>query len=352
MKSDQIFMQRCLELATNGLGYVAPNPMVGCVIVHRGEIIGEGFHQIFGGPHAEVHAIASVTDQKMLSDSTLYVNLEPCAHHGKTPPCANLIVEKNIKKVVVGCVDPYSKVAGKGIDILRRSGCNVMLDILHAESRELNKRFFTFHEKKRPYVILKWAQTADGFIDIHRVPDAEARPTWITSEKLRLLVHKWRAEEPAIMAGTNTALLDNPHLNIRDWQGKQPIRVILDRSCRLPASLHIFDNTQKTIIFNAKTDKTIDHTTWVKIPFDDSCLPCIMDHLHKMNMQSVFIEGGRQLLQSFIDQDLWDEARVFAGKQSFGNGFPAPVINNISPSQISLGNERFFFFKNPYHHNP
>ncbi len=352
MSSDQVFMQRCLELAMNGLGYVAPNPMVGSVIVHRGEVIGEGYHQEYGGPHAEVQAIASVADRRLLRDATLYVNLEPCAHHGKTPPCAHHIVENDIKRVVVGCMDPHSKVAGKGIDILRRSGCTVVTDILYEASRALNKRFFTFHEKQRPYVILKWAQTADGFIDILRGPDAEARPTWITSEKLRLLVHKWRAEEAAIMTGTTTALLDNPHLNVRDWQGKQPTRVILDRTCRLPSTLHVFDNTQKTIIFNAITDKTIEQTTWVKIPFDDFVLSAIMNHLHAMKLQSVFIEGGRQLLQSVIDQNLWDEARVFSGEQTFDNGTPAPVINNISPSPILLGNERLFHYKNLQPFNP
>jgi diaminohydroxyphosphoribosylaminopyrimidine deaminase / 5-amino-6-(5-phosphoribosylamino)uracil reductase len=346
MNSDQIYMQRCLDLAMNGLGQVAPNPMVGCVIVYQDRIIGEGFHKICGGPHAEVNAIASVNNKDLLSESVLYVNLEPCAHHGKTPPCTSLILESGIKKVIVASEDPFPEVSGRGFEILRNAGCEVISGVLSEKSRRLNKRFFTFHEKKRPYIILKWAQTSDGYIDIVRGPEAEARPTWITSEKLRLLVHKWRTEEPAIMTGTNTALLDNPRLNVRDWYGKQPVRIILDRSCRLPGSLNIFDNSQQTIIFNALQNVTINMNQWIKIPFDDSVLLQITNVLYEMNIQSVFVEGGRQLLQSFIDQNLWDEARVFVGKQTFGKGCHAPMIHNISPSTIKMGDENFLFYDN------
>ena len=346
MNADQLCMRRCLDLAMNGLGQVAPNPMVGCVIVHQQSVIGEGYHKYAGEAHAEVNAIASVANKELLRESVLYVNLEPCAHYGKTPPCTSLILDMDIPKVVIGTQDPFPEVSGKGIDILSEAGLDVTDGVLFEECRHLNRRFFTFHEKKRPYIILKWAQTSDGYIDILRHPEAANRPTWITSERLRLLVHKWRAEEPAIMTGTNTALLDNPHLNIRDWHGKQPVRIILDRSCRLPASLNIFDNSQQTIIFNALKDDSKGLNQWIRIPFDDSVLLHIMNTLYNMNIQSVFVEGGRQLLQSFIDQNLWDEARVFIGQQTFGNGCPAPVINKLSPSTINLGDEYFLLYNN------
>jgi len=217
MNEIEFYMHRCLDLAKNGLGYVAPNPMVGCVIVHHNTIIGEGYHQRYGEPHAEVNAIRSVKNKNLLSKSTLYVSLEPCCHHGKTPPCTDLIIAEKIPEVVIGTVDPYDEVAGQGIARLRNHGVKVDIGILRNKSIRLNKRFFVYHQKKRPYIILKWAQTADAFMDIERLPGTPAQPTWITSEKLRMLVHKWRTEEQAIIVGTITALKDNPRLNVRDW---------------------------------------------------------------------------------------------------------------------------------------
>ncbi len=340
-------MRRCLDLAGVGLGNVAPNPMVGCVIVHEGKIIGEGHHQVFGGPHAEVNAIASVRNPALLAQSSLYVNLEPCSHHGKTPPCTELILRHGIKKVYIGTRDPNPLVAGKGIEALQAAGCRIKKGILESDCRTLNKRFFAYHEKNRPYIILKWAQTSDGFIDVRRTADQAARPTWITSERLRMLVHKWRSEEPAIMAGTNTALLDNPRLNVRDWTGKQPLRVVIDRRLRLPQSLHLFDNSQPTIVFNErKSGETTGPTRFVRLDFSQSPLPGILEHLYGLGVQSVFVEGGRRLIQSFIDAGLWDEARVFCGSQFFGTGIPAPVIGPGKPARIPIGRELFFWFTN------
>jgi diaminohydroxyphosphoribosylaminopyrimidine deaminase / 5-amino-6-(5-phosphoribosylamino)uracil reductase len=339
-------MRRCLDLAGVGLGNVAPNPMVGCVIVHEGKIIGEGHHQVFGGPHAEVNAIASVRNPALLAQSSLYVNLEPCSHHGKTPPCTELILRHGIKKVYIGTRDPNSLVAGKGIEALQAAGCRIKTGILESDCRTLNKRFFAYHEKHRPYIILKWAQTSDGFIDVRRTAGKAARPTWITSERLRMLVHKWRSEEPAIMAGTNTALLDNPRLNVRDWSGKQPLRVVIDRRLRLPQSLHLFDNSQPTIVFNeSKSDET-GPIRFVRLDFSQPPLPGLLEHLYGLGVQSVFVEGGRQLIQSFIDAGLWDEARVFCGPQFFGRGVPAPVIGPGKPARIPIGRELFFWFTN------
>jgi diaminohydroxyphosphoribosylaminopyrimidine deaminase / 5-amino-6-(5-phosphoribosylamino)uracil reductase len=347
MSAEEQYMQRCLDLALMGLGRTAPNPMVGCVIVHEGRIIGEGYHQQSGQPHAEVNAIQSVKNQALLPFSTLYVNLEPCCHFGKTPPCTDLIIDKMIKKVVIGCVDSFGKVAGKGIAKLKEQGIEVKVGVLEYQSRQLNKRFFTFHEKKRPFIILKWAQTADGFIDAVRPPDSDIRPTWITSNKLRILVHKWRSEEPAIMAGTQTALKDNPRLNVRDWHGPQPLRIVIDRKLTLPADLHLFDNTSPTLVFNNIKSEKVKNTEWIQIPEASGYkLAPVMQVLHQREIQSVFVEGGQQLLQSFIQQGLWDEARVFGGPQFFGGGVKAPTLKPSNLSQVIIGNENFFWFKN------
>jgi diaminohydroxyphosphoribosylaminopyrimidine deaminase / 5-amino-6-(5-phosphoribosylamino)uracil reductase len=345
-KDHELFMQRCLELGASGLGQVAPNPLVGCVIVRNGKIIGEGYHRVFGGPHAEVEAFSSVSASENLQEASLYVNLEPCCHHGKTPPCTDLIIGKGIRKVVIGATDPNPLVAGNGVNILRESGCEVETGVLEEACRRLNKRFYTFHEKHRPYVILKWAQTSDGFIDIRRLPGQEARPTWITSEKLRMLVHKWRSEESAIMAGTNTALLDNPRLNVRDWTGKQPVRVVMDRQLRLPPDLDLFDNSQPTLVFNNLKDEDRGNTKLIRVDFQESPLKRLLEHIYTMGLQSIFVEGGRQLIQSFIDEDLWDEARVFCGPRFFGQGVSAPVIGRRKPARIPIGKELFFWFRN------
>lgn len=348
---DAFYMQRCLDLARSGLGFVAPNPLVGSVLVVKDRIIGEGYHRLYGKPHAEPNAIASVKDKSLLRHATLYVNLEPCSHTGKTPPCTSLIIASGIKRVVVGTTDSNELVKGKGIAELRKSGCQVDTGVLEKESRFLNRRFFTFHEKKRPYIILKWAQTLDGYIDILPRTSDILQPTWITSEKLRMLVHKWRSEEPAIMIGTNTAARDNPRLNVRDWSGKQPLRLVIDKKLVLPASLHLFDQSQTCIIFNSEKDDIKGQTQWVRLPFDSASLWPVLKYLHTQNIQSVFVEGGQKLLQSFIDQGLWDEARVFVGSQLFGKGVAAPALGRMQPSPVFLGKECFYRFQNTYDGN-
>ena len=322
----QTFMRRCMELAKTASGYTAPNPMVGAVIVCDGRIIGEGFHRQYGEPHAEVNAICSVRESELLERSTLYVNLEPCSHHGKTPPCTDLMIAKHIPHVVVGSSDPNPLVAGKGIAQLRAAGCRVTENMLEAECNRLNIRFLTFHRKHRPYVILKWAQTADGFIDVVRNPNMVGRPTWITGCYEQTLVHKWRSEEQAVMVGTNTAMSDNPLLNIRRWHGRQPLRVTIDRQLRLPASLHLFDETLPTLIFTEKQQPDTIHISYATIPFDELLPHHILDELYRRNIISILIEGGTRLLQTFIDAGLWDEARIFTGTSAFGNGVKAPVM--------------------------
>jgi diaminohydroxyphosphoribosylaminopyrimidine deaminase / 5-amino-6-(5-phosphoribosylamino)uracil reductase len=348
MDVDELFMERCLELAKNGLGQVAPNPMVGSVIVHDGKIIGEGYHRKYGEPHAEVNAVASVKNKELLSESTLYVNLEPCCHHGKTPPCTDLIIRNKIPRVVVGSVDPFGAVAGKGISRLRNHGVEVKVGVLKQQSMKLNKRFFTFHQKKRPYIILKWAQTADAFIDIERLPGAPAKPTWITSDKLRMLVHKWRTEEQAIMVGTITALKDNPRLNVRDWYSnhKQPVRIVLDEKLSLARSLNLFDNTQKTFVFNQNVQKQENLTHWIKIDFaKNDFLENLLEELTRHNIQSVIVEGGQKLLNTFITYGLWDEARIFQGSRFFEKGLRAPTLPGKQFSQVFIGQEILYYVK-------
>lgn len=325
MTTDEKYMERCLELAALGLGSVAPNPMVGSVIVHEGKIIGEGYHQQCGQAHAEVNAIASVKNKELLSESTLYVTLEPCAHFGKTPPCSDLIVESQIPRVVVGTVDPFAKVAGKGIEKMQRAGINVEVGVLEERCREINRRFFTFHEKKRPYIILKWAQTADGFIDRERNTENDG-PAWITNELARRQVHKQRSEESAILIGTNTALFDNPSLTVREWTGSQPLRMVLDRQGRLSADLHIFDGKSPSLIFTASEIPPLPNVEIVHIDFNSDPLQLIMRWLYEKEIQSVIVEGGTKLLSSLIEIGLWDEAHVFSGNQFFGTGVKAPSI--------------------------
>jgi diaminohydroxyphosphoribosylaminopyrimidine deaminase / 5-amino-6-(5-phosphoribosylamino)uracil reductase len=321
------FMQRCIELAQNGLGNVAPNPLVGSVIVHEGKIIGEGFHIKYGGPHAEVNAINSVGNKELLKHSTLYVNLEPCSHFGKTPPCADLIIAHKIPEVVIGTIDPFADVAGKGIERLKNTGCNVHVGILENECRELNKRFFTFIEKKRPYIILKWAQTSDGFIDVLPEKKKELQPTWITDEKIRVLVHKWRTEEQAILAGKNTVLKDNPKLNSRDWCGKNPLRITIDKNIEIPTNYNILDGSIPTLVFTSVTKESSANTQYITIDFLKNIIPQILDTLYGKSIQSLIVEGGLIVHRSFIDAGLWDEARILTGNKFFGNGIQAPKVN-------------------------
>ncbi len=328
MSTDEKYMKRCLDLAKNGLGNVSPNPMVGCVIVCEGKIIGEGYHAYYGGPHAEVNAINSVKDKELLQKSVLYVNLEPCSHFGKTPPCADLIIKNKIPEVVIGSTDPNSKVCGKGMQKLKDASCKITTGILEKECRELNKRFFTFHEKKRPYIILKWAQSSDGFIDIIRSNQSENRPTWITSENTRILVHKWRTEEDAVMVGTNTARMDNPMLNVRDWKGRNPLRVAIDKSLTLPESLNLFDKSSPTVVFTSVNHKSEKNLEYVIIDFTGKIIEQILKTLYEKEVLSVIIEGGEKLLNSFIKENLWDEARVFTGNKTFNDGIKAPYLDH------------------------
>lgn len=341
--TDKLYMLRCIELARQAEGLTYPNPMVGSVIVHNGKIIGEGFHKKHGTPHAEVNAINSVKDQSLLSESTLYVNLEPCAHYGKTPPCSLLIIEKKIKKVVIGCVDSFSEVSGKGIEMLKNAGVEVVIGILENESRELNRRFFTYFEKQRPYIILKWAQTLDGLIDIERTETADNRPTWISNAQSLRLVHKWRSREQAILVGSETALKDNPSLTVRNWSGKNPHRIVIDRNNKLPKNLAIFDDPAETTVF---TSKKSDNKNEVEIINYDNPIPEIIDFLYKKGIQSIIIEGGATILSLFINQNLWDEARVFVGDKTFVKGTKAPIITEESINFINLGDTKLLHYKN------
>lgn len=325
MSTPEIFMQRCLELALLGMGDVSPNPMVGCVIVHNGKIIGEGYHEKFGQAHAEVNAIRSVQNPELLKESTLYVSLEPCAHFGKTPPCCDLIIESRIPKVVIGTIDPFAEVAGKGIERMKNAGIEVEVGALEKESRNLNRRFFTFHEQKRPYIILKWAQTLDGFIDTDRTE--KKHPTWITNDLSKRLVHKQRSEESAILIGTNTAEFDNPALTVREWTGNQPVRMVIDRSGRLDRGLHIFDGKAPTWVFTAFEKPDSENLKFIKLDFDQNILPQIMTELFRRKILSVIVEGGSELLNSFLEINLWDEAFVYTGNQFFGKGVSAPHIS-------------------------
>ncbi len=331
------YMKRCLQLALNGAGNVAPNPMVGCVIVYNNIIIGEGFHRKYGEAHAEVNAINSVKDKSLLKEATAYVNLEPCSHFGKTPPCADLLIQHQMKEVVIANVDINPLVANKGIDKLKEAGINVVTGVLEKEAYDLNKRFFTFHKYKRPFIILKWAQTLDGFMDIERGYPGDNKKYWITNDELRILVHKWRSEEASIMIGTNTALNDNPQLNVRLWEGNNPLRIVLDENLDLPHRLHVFDNSVLTIIFNSKLEERKGNTLFKKINFKENIIKLILDYLYSINIQSVIVEGGRELLQSYIDLDLWDEARILTGNKTFNKGLSAPVIkgNIISSETIN-----------------
>jgi diaminohydroxyphosphoribosylaminopyrimidine deaminase/5-amino-6-(5-phosphoribosylamino)uracil reductase len=346
MSIDIKYMKRCLGLAELGLGNTYSNPMVGSVIVHNDKIIGEGFHHKAGEPHAEVNAIHSVKDKSLLKESTLYVNLEPCAHFGKTPPCSLLIKEMGIPKVVIGCTDTFSEVSGKGIQILKDAGVDVVVGVLEEESRELNKRFFTFHEKKRPYVILKWAQTMDGFIDIDREKSDYGQPTWITNEIAKKLVHKWRSEEQAILVGTNTAIKDNPSLTVREWDGKDPLRLLIDRQNRVPRSHHILNDQTETVVFTQKELPGGHKTTYMSVDFDKDIIPQILSYLYQENIQSVIIEGGREVLLSFIQANIWDEARVFIGNKWFKSGVKSPDLG-MEPTQADeIGNSKLFLYRN------
>jgi len=316
------YMRRCLELAAKGLGNTGLNPLVGCVIVYKDKIIGEGYHREYGGPHAEVNAIHSVKNPDLLKDSTLYVNLEPCSHYGKTPPCSLLIMQKQIPEVVIGMTDPNPLVSGRGISTLEESGVMVISGVLEEESQFLNRRFIVNQEKKRPYIILKWAESHDGFIDKVRKKDDPIEPNWITNHTARMLVHKWRAEESGITAGVNTILTDNPSLNVRDWTGTDPVRIIIDRKNRIPDSFRVMDDTIRSWIFRQMGR----NTDFFEIS-EEYDLKLLLNVLFKQGISSLIVEGGAKFAKTFLDNDLWDEARVFIGKEIFEKGVKSPKID-------------------------
>jgi diaminohydroxyphosphoribosylaminopyrimidine deaminase/5-amino-6-(5-phosphoribosylamino)uracil reductase len=344
MDNHEQYIARCIELAKNGFGTTYPNPMVGSVIVYNGEIIGEGWHQKAGEPHAEVNAIHSVKNPSLLDKATIYVSLEPCSHFGKTPPCCDLIIKNKIPNVVIGTVDSNIKVAGNGIKRLQEAGTNVVVGVLEKECYELNRRFFTFHEKKRPYIILKWAQTQDSFIA--PLEKEELKPVWITSIQSRQLVHKWRTEEQAILVGTQTVIDDNPQLNARDWEGNNPIRIVIDQRNRIPKTAHVFDNQTKTIVFsNKKSTPSLKNTILEVIDFQQNIAQQIVNKLFQNQIQSIIIEGGAQTLQTFIDANLWDEARVFIGNCTFEKGVKAPILNTSPFKKEKIGTDELLIIR-------
>jgi diaminohydroxyphosphoribosylaminopyrimidine deaminase/5-amino-6-(5-phosphoribosylamino)uracil reductase len=337
--SDSLFMHRAFELATKGVGQVSPNPLVGSVVVHRGKIIGEGWHQKYGEAHAEVNATNAVKDKNLLKEATVYVNLEPCSHFGKTPPCADMLIAHQVKKVVISNLDSNPLVSGNGVKKLRDAGVQVVTGVCEKEGRELNKRFFTFMEKKRPYIILKWAQTTDGFI-----ARSNYDSKWISNEYSRQLVHKWRTEEDGILVGTKTAAQDNPNLNVRDWTGRNPIRIVLDRFLRLDAKLHVFNGAQKTIFYNVLKNEEHNNVSLVRVDETDF-LNNVVNDLFEQKIQSVIIEGGSQTLSSFINAGFWDEARVFSSDQNFGKGITAPVLLGQLTHEESIMNDKLRYFR-------
>jgi len=341
-------MRRCFELARKGQGLTRTNPLVGSVIVHEQRIIGEGYHHEFGGPHAEVNAIRSVRHPELFPQSTLYCSLEPCAHHGKTPPCSALISQKGIGRVVISNLDPFPSVNGKGVRHLEERGIQVESGCLEEEGYRLNRRFFHFHKKKRPYVVLKWAQTKDGFLDMVRQPGDPVGTHWITGKVSRTLVHKWRSEEAGIMVGTNTVVTDNPQLNLRKWTGNQPVRITMDRNGRLSDDAHVLDGTQDTIVFTGVPGKYSGRTRSILVDpshsFED-----LMEELYDQHILSVFVEGGATTLQAFIDSGMWDEARVFTGKMKFSQGVKAPRMEKQFDERLAFGDTLLEVYRNHFH---
>lgn len=342
MVNDEQYMQRCLQLAGSGAGYVTPNPMVGAILVHHNRIIGEGYHQQYGMPHAEVNCIASVKDEDrhLIKESVLYVSLEPCVHFGKTPPCSDLIIQHQIPEVVVGCRDPFAQVNGKGVEKMRAAGIRVTFGVLEKECQALNKRFFTFHTQHRPYVVLKWAQSTNGAI-----ANADGTAVQISNAITNRFVHRWRSEEAAILVGTRTAKLDNPSLTTRLWPGKNPIRLVIDREMKLFSGLQLFDKRATTIVFNEhrhtiKNREDLQHIDcwFFQVKKEGSMVQQIMDALFQLGIQSVLVEGGAQTLQSFIDEDKWDEARVIINDAIM---IPSGIIAPRLTRGVQTGNEKF-----------
>ena len=337
---EEKYMLRCIQLAQNGLCNAAPNPMVGAVIVCDGKIIGEGYHVRCGEAHAEVNAIRSVKDTSLLKRSTIYVSLEPCSHYGKTPPCADLIIEKQIPRIVIGCRDPFSKVAGRGIQKLKDAGREVIVGVLETECRQLIRRFITFHTLRRPYITLKWAESSDRYIDYSRT---DGKPVILSSPLTSMLVHKKRAEHSAILVGTRTAELDNPGLNVRHWYGRSPVRIVLDRQQKLSPSLHLFDGSVPTLVFTEAPHTPLPNVEYLPVSdYRQNILPEIMEMLYTRGLQSLLVEGGSQTLQSFIDAGLWDEIFVEEAPHLLHSGVKAPEISDGYPFAIEHSFGRSF----------
>jgi diaminohydroxyphosphoribosylaminopyrimidine deaminase / 5-amino-6-(5-phosphoribosylamino)uracil reductase len=337
-RRDEFFMQRAMFLATLGKGAVSPNPLVGCVITCDDRIIGEGWHKRYGEHHAEVNAINDVGDSSLLRESTVYVNLEPCSHFGKTPPCADLLIQHHVKKVIVANIDSNPLVGGSGIHNLREAGIEVISGILEQQGRQLNKRFFTYIEKRRPYIILKWAETADGFVARENYDSK-----WISSELSRQLVHKWRTEEDAILVGTRTASQDNPLLNVRLWTGRNPTRVVIDRFLKLNENLHLFDGSQQTLCYNLLRSEEHPAVSLIRVDEDDFITNMLHD-MHRRKIQSLFVEGGSTTLRLFIEQNLWDEIIVFKSSRTFGRGIPAPSFNGTLTDQEHIDKDVISYY--------
>jgi len=330
-------MKICIDLARKGFPKAMPNPLVGCVIVHNDKIIGQGYHQQYGENHAEVNAIHSVDDKSLLAHSTLFVTLEPCSHFGKTPPCANLIVESKIPRVVIGSLDTFSEVNGQGIERLKSAGIQVRTSVLEDDCRAINKRFFTFHEKKRPYIILKWAKSSDGYI----APLNQTQAFWMTSKASKTLVHQWRSEESAILVGKTTVIKDNPLLTCREVKGKNPIRLVIDRTLTLDHNYSIFNRNASTLVLN----ESLDNETHIKLDFH-AFIPSLMEALHKRGIQSLIVEGGAQTLNTFINANCWDEARIFTSQKKLGNGLQSPVIENFKEKTEILDTDELMYYFN------
>lgn len=346
MNTDEKYMSMALALARRASGMTYPNPMVGAVVVCRNHVIGRGYHHRAGLPHAEVNAVASVSDKSLLAESTMYVTLEPCSHYGKTPPCTDLIVSSGIPEVVIGMRDPFGKVNGRGIDKLRSAGVKVTVGVLEDKCRRLNRRFITCHTCKRPYIILKWAQSPDGYLDLFRT-DASMPPAAITGLPARKLLHRWRSAEHAIMVGTNTAVMDNPRLDARLYAGgRNPIRVVPDRTGRIPAGAHLKDGSIPTLIFSEHNSPHEGQAEYVDTDFTGDVLSFVLDELYAREIQSLIVEGGTKLLASFISAGLWDEARIFSGTDALGSGIAAPALSGIRTRSGRTGKDSYVIIEN------
>lgn len=334
MKIHEKYIKRCIQLAKNGLGTTYPNPMVGSVIVYNDHIIGEGWHQKAGEAHAEVNAIHQVKDKSLLKKACIYVSLEPCSHFGKTPPCSDLIIASGIKRVVIGTIDPFAKVAGRGIQKLIQAGCEVVVGVLEKECQELNKRFFTFHQKKRPYLILKWAQTKNGFM----APKTQnlREPVWISNRYNKQLVHKWRSEEQAILVGTQTAIKDNPKLDTRLWKGESSLRLVIDKNLSIPPESYLYDKKVKSIFFTQKEVENLNNIEFKKLDFSQNIIPQLCDYLYELGIQSLIVEGGGKTLEAFISLGYWDEARITQNEAEWKEGISAPILEGNITKELKL----------------